>query len=103
MTRAIYRPELVAALAAAPVPMSAELFEKLRGSVDGISRDGRNVIDYKYLDLGELVEPREQRKGTAPTGKMTKAEKKLAKKQRIKGRLLIQEARARVQKFFDES
>lgn len=85
------------------IPPEIEGLPNRSGEFDAMTEDGQ-LIDLKtrYRDVFDIVSD-EPRKGTPPVGKMTKAEKKLAKKQRIKGRLLIQEARKRVQQFFDDT
>lgn len=83
------------------VPPEIEERPNLSGQCDAITADGE-IIDLKtrYRDVFDILCDEPARKGTAPVGKMTKAEKKLAKKQRIKGRLAIQAAMVRVDGYF---
>jgi hypothetical protein len=84
------------------IPGAIEGLPNLSGECDAMTADGE-PIDFKFLrdHAFSLDEPMRRRgNGTAPSGKMTKAEKKRAKKQRIKGRLAIQAAVERNQRFF---
>jgi hypothetical protein len=72
-------------------------------AADAITADGDAIDDLlksRYRDVFDIMCDEPARKGTAPVGKMTKAEKKLAKKQRIKGRLAIRAAMVRVEGYF---